>query len=155
MKKGKYIILEIIPTSRNPNNGEIAQISALKLDGLNLLDRFDYRLDENRIDNEFVLKMVAYDKDKFNYVSSTQTLMKKFKSFCGNLDLLIVDNSYTSNYLEDFDNNKESIFSYLNMKFHDDIIDEVVKKYNLEPSNYIVDLLYEALIYESNGEKSV
>ena len=33
----------------------------------------------------------------------------------------------------------------------DDVIEEVIDKYKLEPSNYIVDLLYEALIYESNN----
>ena len=38
------------------------------------------------------------------------------------------------------------------MEYNDNIIDEIIKKYNLEPSNYIVDLLYEALIYESNNK---
>lgn len=149
MKQGKYIILEIIPTSRNPKTGRVAQISAIKLDGLNLIDRFDYRLKEEEINNEFVLEMVNYDKDKFKYVSNTKTIINKLKKFCGNLDLLIIDNSYTNDYLEDFKNKKESVFDYLNMSFHDDIIEEMIKKYNLEPSNYIVDLLYEALIYES------
>ena len=36
------------------------------------------------------------------------------------------------------------------MKYNDNIIDEIIEKYNLENSNYIVDLLYEALIYEYN-----
>ena len=27
-----------------------------------------------------------------------------------------------------------------------------MKKYNLEPSNHLVDLLYEAIIYESNNK---
>ena len=36
------------------------------------------------------------------------------------------------------------------MKYNDNIIDEIIEKYNLENSNYIVDLLYEALIYENN-----
>ena len=30
------------------------------------------------------------------------------------------------------------------------IFDEMIKKYNLESSNYLVDLLYEALIMEYN-----
>ena len=33
-------------------------------------------------------------------------------------------------------------------------IDDIIEKYNLEPSNYIVDLLYEALIYESNNKRN-
>ena len=32
------------------------------------------------------------------------------------------------------------------------MIDELIEKYNLEPSNYIVDLMLEALINESNNK---
>ena len=39
------------------------------------------------------------------------------------------------------------------MDFSDDVIEEVIDKYKLEPSNYIVDLLYEALIFESNNKE--
>ena len=62
--------------------------------------------------------------------------------------LLIIDNAYTKNYLKDIDNNKESIFKYLNIENDDLAIDKIISKYNLEPSNYIVDLLYEAIIQE-------
>ena len=41
--KEKYVILEIIPTGIDRNHGEIVQLSALKLDGLKLIDRFDYK----------------------------------------------------------------------------------------------------------------
>ena len=69
------------------------------------------------------------------------------------MPLLIIDNVYTFNFLESINNNKESIFKYLGLEYSDDIIDKVIAKYNLEPSNYIVDLLYEALIYESNNKE--
>ena len=42
--KDKYIIVEVIPTRSSSKDGFIAQISALKLDGLKLIDRFDYRV---------------------------------------------------------------------------------------------------------------
>ena len=42
----EYVILELIPTDLNPQRGDIAQLSALKLKGLELIDRFDYRLNE-------------------------------------------------------------------------------------------------------------
>ena len=45
--KDKYIIVEIIPTRSNSKDGFIAQISALKLEGLKLIDRFDYRVTDN------------------------------------------------------------------------------------------------------------
>jgi F0F1-type ATP synthase beta subunit len=51
--KDKYIIVEIIPTRSNSKDGFIAQISALKLEGLKLLDRFDYRVKDELIDNVY------------------------------------------------------------------------------------------------------
>ena len=78
--------------------------------------------------------------------------MSAFKKWCKNYDLLIIDNSYTLNYLDSLNNKKESVFKYLNMEYNDNIIEDIIKKYKLEPSNYIVDLLYEALIYESNNQ---
>ena len=44
--KDEYIILELIPTAINPQKGDIIQLSALKLKGLQLQDRFDERLEE-------------------------------------------------------------------------------------------------------------
>ena len=146
----KYVILELIPTSSNKKTGDIIQLSALKLDGLNLIDRFDYRLNENKIKIPDLIEMISYDKDNFKYVDSTDKIIEEFKNWIEQLPLLIIDNSYTLSYLEDINNKKESIFKHLNMSYSDDIIEKIIKKYNLEPSNYIVDLLYEALIYESN-----
>lgn len=146
----KYIILEIIPTATK--DGDVVQLSALKIHDLKLIDRFDYRINENKIPYRDLIKMISYDKDKFIYKSSTKKIMSAFKKWCKNYDLLIIDNSYTLNYLEELNNKKESVFKYLNMEYNDNIIEDVIKKYKLEPSNYIVDLLYEALIYESNNK---
>ena len=153
MDEKKYIILEIIPTAIDPKKGEIAQLSALKLNGLNLIDRFDYRLNDDKIKIEDIKNMISYDKDSFNYVDSKEEILTNFQEFIEDYDLLIIDNEYTANYLEDIENKKESIFKYLKMDFSDDVIEEVIDKYKLEPSNYIVDLLYEALIFESNNKE--
>lgn len=146
----KYVILELIPTATK--NGDIIQLSALKLDGLNLIDRFDYRLVDEKIPLNDLKEMISYDKESFVYKSTTEEIMNDFKNWIEDSDLLFIDNSYTLNYLDIIQNKKESIFNHLNMKYNDNIIDEVIKKYNLEESNYIVDLLYEALIYESNNK---
>ena len=74
--------------------------------------------------------------------------MNRFKKFIGNLPLLIIDNGYTKDYLKDFDNEKISVFKLLNLEVTFDVFDELIKKYNLEPTNHLVDLLYEALIME-------
>ena len=142
--KDKYIILEIIPTK--VKDGDIAQLSALKLNGLKLEDRFDYRLDKKKIKVPDILRMTDYDNDYFKYVATTKNLLKNFKKFSSNLPLLIIDNSYTRNYLEGLENDVYSIFEYLDLDFSDDVFDRLINKYNLEPSNYLVDLLYEALI---------
>ena len=146
LKNKRYIILEIIPTK--VIGGDVAQISALKINGIKLEDRFDYRLDKSKINVPDILNMINYDNDSFKYVMSTKSLMKNFKKFIEDLPLLIIDNSYTRNYLEEFDNEKESVFKYLNLDMSDDVFDRLVNKYNLEASNYLVDLLYEAIIKE-------
>ena len=67
LENKEYIILEIIPTSPNPDKGEVAQLSALKLNGLTLLDRFDYRLKEENINNIYIEEMINYYKENFKY----------------------------------------------------------------------------------------
>ncbi len=154
MKNKNYIIVEIIPTASNPKYGVIAQLSALKLNGLVLKERFDYRLKEEMIPNQDILRMINYDKEDFKYVDSSEEIMNQFQEFIGDYDLLIIDNAYTKKYLEKIKNKKESIFKYMHMRFSDNVIERMIKKYQLEKSNYIVDLLYEALIFESNHKGS-
>ncbi len=148
----KYIILELIPTSTDPSRGEIIQLSALKINNLDLIDRFDYRIIDDKVPLTDLLEMISYDKDSFIYKNTTEEILNDFRRWCEDLPLLIIDNSYTLNYLKELDNKKESILEYLNMKYNDNIIEDIIKKYNLEPTNYIVDLLYEAMIYESNNK---
>lgn len=145
----KYIIVELIPTTSKKETGDIIQLSALKIDNLNLVDRFDYRLNEDKIYFKKLLELIDYDKESFIYKDTTEEILNDFKNWCESYKILIIDNEYTKSYLKEFDN-KESIFKYLNMEYNDNIIDEIIRKYKLDNSNYIVDLLYEALIYENN-----
>ena len=48
------------------------------------------------------------------------------------------------------DNSKELIYPYLNLEHKYDIFNEIIDKYKLEPSNHLVDLLYEAIVFEKN-----
>lgn len=148
IKNDEYIIVEIIPNALR--NGNIVQISALKLKGLTLVDRFDYRLTDNLVGNDYILEMISYDKDSFKYVKSNDTIKNKFKTWIKDLPILIMDNEYTEHYLEYLDNKKESIFNYLNTSYSHNVIDELINEHHLEPSNYIVDLLYEALMAVTN-----
>ena len=75
-------------------------------------------------------------------------ILEEFKNWIQDYPLLIIDNEYTKNYLSSIPNPKESIFKYLDILNDDKVIDKMISKYQLEPSNYIVDLLYEALIQE-------
>lgn len=146
---GKYIILEIIPTSTDPVRGDVIQLSALKLNGLELVDRFDYRINEEYVPLTEMLDMISYDKDKFIYKETTKEIMDDFSKWIDDHELLILNNSYTLNYLKHIPNLKRDIATYLNLSYTDDIVDIIINKYHLEPSDYIVDLLYEALIYET------
>ena len=144
----KYIIVEVIPTSIKKENGVIVQLSALKLDGIKLVDRFDYRINEDNVPLTDFIDMCSYDKESFIYLDSTDEILDKFKEFVGGLPILIIDNIYTRNYLDGISDKMESVFSYLDIENSDDAIEKVISKYHLEPSNYIVDLLYEAIIHE-------
>ena len=145
--KDKYIILELIPTKFK--DGDIIQLSALKIDGLKLIDRFDYRLNEDKIIYPDLLKIINYDKDKFIYKNSSKEILKEFKKWSKNIPLVILNNKYTYNYIKDLKSEINYIEEKLNMKYSDDIIELIIDKYHLQPSNYIVDLLYEALIEEN------
>ena len=146
MKNKEYIILEIIPTAIHPSKGDIIQLQALKIKGIKLIDRFDYRLKEDKILIPQFLDMISYDKEQFTYKDTSKEIMNDFKEWTNNKPLLILNNIYTNNFLEELPNKKEDILKYLNMEYTDNIIEELIKKYNLEPTNHIVDLLYESLI---------
>ena len=149
IKKDKYIIVEIIPTSSNSKVGEIIEISGLKIEGLKLKERFNYRLNQDLILNPDLRNIVNYANNEFTIVDSSEKIMIAFKKFIGKLPLLIIDNSYTRDYLRVIKNKKESVFKYLDLEFSEDIFDILIKKYKLEPSNFLVDLIYESLIFHS------
>lgn len=146
IKKDKYIILEIIPTNFKEKNGVIIQLSALKIEGLKLLDRFDYRLEDNALPIIEMKSWIDYDNDSFNYAKTEEEILEKFKEFTEGFHILILDNIYTRDFFKDFENNFDYITNYLGLEYHEKIIDEIIEKYELQPSNHIVDLLYEALM---------
>ena len=74
----KYIILELIPTKSI--GGDIIQLSALKIDDLKLIDRFDYRLNEDKITIPDLINIISYDKDKFIYKDSTKEIINEYKN---------------------------------------------------------------------------
>lgn len=148
LKKERFIIMELIPTSLNPERGEIVQLSALKINGMQLEDRFDYRLNEELIPYKSFLELINYDKDMFKYLDSKEEILNEFKKWIGDIPILIMDNIYTINYLKDITNKTESIFNYLNIDNNDDVIERLMDKYHIEPTNHVVDILYESLIQE-------
>ena len=110
LQKDKYIIAEIIPTRSDPKEGFIAQISALKLDGIKLEDRFDYRVEDKFIESEDLKQMISYDKKSFTYVNNIYFIIEKFKQWAKDYPLLIC--SFNSKLL---DNYKQYNFQITNM----------------------------------------
>ena len=153
LQKDQYIILEIIPTHSNPEKGYIAQVSALKLHGIKLIDRFDYRVKESLIQNIDIKKMIQYDKKNFTYLDNKDEIIEKLKQWLEEYPILLIEETYTKKYLSNIENRKELIYPYLDMQYSLDIFDKIIKKYNLEPSNHLVDLLYEAIIQEGNNQE--
>ncbi len=150
LENKKYIIVEIIPTYSTSDKGFIAQISALKLDGIKLLDRFDYRINKDLIENDYVKSMLNYDNDSFTYLDNKEEIKDKFKEWIEELPLLLLDNTYTLDYFKDIENKKELVYDYLDMEYNNEVFNNLLTKYNLEPSDHLVDLVYEAIINESN-----
>ena len=150
LQKDKYIIVEIIPTHSNPDKGFIAQISALKLEGIKLLDRFDYRVENKFIDSDDIKNIISYDKKMFNYVNNIYFILNKFKHWAEDYPLLIIEDKYTLDYLKELDNVKELVYPYLDLEYTTDVFTRMIEKYNLQPSNHLVDLVYESIIYSGN-----
>lgn len=148
----EYIIVEIIPSHSNSKNGFIVQLQALKINEDKIIDRLDLRVDEDLINNPDLLRMVSYDKDMFTYFPNKEKIMEEFIKFIGKDKLLIIDNFYTLDYLSNIPNKKESIFKFLGLEFSNDVFDKVIDKYKIEPSNHLVDILYEAIIFEKESK---
>lgn len=148
IKEDKIILLELIPTNYKNNNGIIIQLSALKLNGLKLIERFDYRLKDECLPLNQLKEMINYDNDQFTYVDSDIIILDKLKEFVEDYNILILDNIYTKDYIAYLNNNIDYVYNYLNLDYSPDIINQIISKYNLSLSNHIVDLLYEALMME-------
>jgi len=144
--KDKYIIAEVIPTGLSKENGQVVELTALKVDELKLVDRFNYRLKKENVLLKDFLEMCNYDNDEFIYLDETNDILNSFKEWVGDLPILIIDNTYTLNYLSDINNKKELVFPYLELEFNGEVIQNMINKYKLEESNYMVDLVYEAII---------
>ena len=153
LQKDNYIIVEIIPTHSNPEKGFIAQISALKLNGIKLEDRFDYRVEDKFLENNDLKNMIQYDKKSFTYVNNIYFILEKFKKWAKDYPLLLLEESYTKDYLKDMNNKKELVYPYLGLEYETSIFDKIIDKYKLELSDHLVDLIYEAIIYEGNSKK--
>ena len=50
-------------------------------------------------------------------------------------------------------NEKMLVYPYLELEFDNDIFNKVTEKYQLQPTEHLVDLVYEAIIYEGNNKK--
>ena len=155
VQKDKYIIAEIIPTRSRPEyGGIIAQLSALKLEGTKLQDRFDYRVVNSAIDSLDIKRMISYDKKSFQYVKSGDFILAKFRRWSEGLPILTIDNTYTPLYFESLENEQELAFPHLDLEFSEDVFDQIMDKYPIEPTFHLVDIIYEAIIYEGMSKKT-
>ena len=128
LQKDKYIIVEVIPTHSDNEKGFIAQISALKLDGIKLEDRFDYRVDDKFIENDYLRELIQYDKKQFTYVNNIYFIIEKFKQWAKDYPLLLLEEEYTKKYLSEMDNHKELVYPYFDLEFDNEIFNKIIDK---------------------------
>ena len=79
-------------------------------------------------------------------------LIKKFKEWIEDLPILLIENDYTKDYLKDINNRMELVYPYLNVDYNYDVFNTIMAKYQIAHSNYLVDIIYEAIIAESNNK---
>lgn len=149
----EYVIVEIIPNNSNSKKGFIVQLQALKIKKDKIIERLDLRVNDDLILNKDLLKMISYDKELFTYTSDIDDIINEFIKFIKNDQLLIIDNDYTRDYLKNIENKKNNIFTYLDLDMCDNVFENLYHKYGIEPSNHLVDILYESLIFEKNSSK--
>lgn len=149
----EYIIVEIIPSHSQASFGYIVQLQALKVKDDIIIDRLDLRLDESLVRNYDLLKFISYDKEMFKYTKKRNTILEDFKKFIGNDKILIIDNAYTEDYLNEIDNKKESVFKYMGLEYSEDVFEIIKEKYAIAPTEHLVDILYEALMMSKDVKK--
>ena len=63
-----------------------------------------------------------------------------------------MDNSYTLDYLQDYENEKISIFDLLGVEDSDSVFEEIKTMYGIPDTQDLVTILYEALLKKNNDE---
>lgn len=140
----KYIIVELIPTTRFKNTGDIAQLCALKCTN-NRISKLNLRLELEKVQVPDILNMINYDIDNFEYLSTTNKILSKFKTWAKDYKLLIIPNDYTIDYLSDLENEKVSICDIFKTNFSELIIDDICNMYGIDRNQEIVDIIYNAI----------
>ncbi len=138
LKEG--ILLELIPSKSK--DGDIIQIEALDIKNNEIIKRLNIRYLVPHLDQKLI-DMVSYDKDDHIYLDSTESMLKALKDFAKDKTIYIMDNSYTKDYLKEF--STSFIEDFLSEE-KENFLERMIKKYNIEPTNYIVDILYESII---------
>ena len=95
---------------------------------------------------------MQYDKQNFTYVNNIYFIIEKFKQWAKDYPLLLLENEYTNKYLSEMENQKELVYPYLELDYDQDVFLKIIDKYKLEPSEHLVDLVYEAIIFEGNNK---
>ena len=97
--------------------------------------------------------MISYDKDNFIYTDNPDLILSEFKKWSGDLPIMLIEKDYTKEYLVSLNNKMELVYPYLEVEYNYDVFNTIMNKYQIEASNYLVDIIYEAIILESNNEK--
>ena len=66
---------------------------------------------------------------------------------------MLIEKDYTKEYLASLNNKMELVYPYLEVEYNYGVFNTIMNKYQIEASNYLVDIIYEAIILESNNEK--
>ncbi|MGN0632336.1 MAG: PolC-type DNA polymerase III [Oscillospiraceae bacterium] len=89
----ELIVFDLETTGTNPVNDRIIEFGAVKLKGLEIVDRFSTFVDPHRELSSFISGLTNITDDMLSGAPEEDEALKKFKEFCGEDPLLVAHNA--------------------------------------------------------------
>ncbi len=89
----EIIVFDLETTGTNPVNDRIIEIGAVRLKGLDIVDRFDTFVDPEREISEFITELTSITNEMVAGAPKEDEALRAFSGFCGERPLLVAHNA--------------------------------------------------------------